>query len=227
MFKSMIKLLSRPPPIGSRCVDDRAALAFIEQEHHRARRDLRLARRELGAALAAERAESHRLRNLKARMATLEGRAIAAMRAGFAGVAEDVASDIATLGTDCLVGEQCLAVLRGEIERHHQLAQSAERRMARCERGRRVIEAEQAVRALRDRATGHAEDQRSVLADAEATLIALRRGHLQSLASPRPEMPVRTGLPAFRQAGHASPPPTAAEVLIAIRNRAVLASRSA
>jgi phage shock protein A len=227
MFKSMIKLLSRPPAIGSGCVDDRAALAFIEQEYHRARRELRLARRELGAALAAERTESHRLRNLQARMATLEGRAIAAVRAGFGGVAEDVASDIATLGTDCLVGHQCLAVLRGEIERHTHLAQSAERRMARCERGRRVIEAEQAVRALRDRATGHAEDQRSALSDAEATLVALRRSHLQSLTSPRPEMPARTGFPPLRQTGAALPPPTAAEVLIAIRNRAVMASRSA
>lgn len=227
MFKSMMKLMNGQLRVGAGCVDDRAALALIEQEQLRARRDLRLARRELASALAAERSESHRLRNMRARMETLENRAVTALRAGFGSVAEDVAADIAALTTDCFVGEQCLTVLRGERERQTHLAQAAERRIARCERSRRVIEAEQAVRALRDRATGRAEDQRSALADAEATLAALRRSELQSLISPRPEMPARSGFLSFQPAGSRAVPPTAAEVLIAIRNRAAIAARVA
>jgi phage shock protein A len=228
MFKSMFRLMHGQFPVGAGCVDDRNALALIDHQARVATRDLALARRELAAAVASERSEAHRLRNLRSRMATLDGRAVAAVRAGFADMAEEAAADIAAIATDVLVGSQCLKVLAAEIERQKQRIADAEQRLARCDRGRRIVMAETAVRALRERTTGRAEADGQLLAEAEATLACLRRSQMQGLSTrsaalrPTGTLPgVFAGLPSARRS------PSAAEVLVGIRNRAMMASRVA
>ncbi|AVO46612.1 hypothetical protein [Phreatobacter cathodiphilus] len=228
MFKSMFRLMHGQLPVGAGCLDDRNALALIDHQARVATRDLALARRELAAAVASERSEAHRLRNLRSRMATLDGRAVAAVRAGFADMAEETAADIATIATDVLVGSQCLKVLVAEIERQKQRIADAELRLTRCDRGRRIVMAEKAVRALRERTTGRAEEDGQLLAEAEATLACLRRSQMQGLSTraPAPRQPaalpgVFAGPPSQRRS------PSAAEVLVGIRNRAMMASRVA
>jgi phage shock protein A len=230
MFKSMFRLMHGQLPVGAGCVDDRNALALIAHQARVAARDLAIARRELAAAVASERSEAHRLRNLKSRMATLDGRAVAAVRAGFSDMAEEAAADLAVISTDYLVGSQCLKVLAAEIERQKQRAADAEMRLARCDRGRRIVMAEQAVRALRERTTGRAEEDGQLLAEAEATLACLRRSQMEGLTSRTPA--ARAGAPGPLPGVFAGPAsqrrsPSAAEVLVGIRNRAMMASRVA
>ncbi|MDP2801318.1 MAG: hypothetical protein Q8O26_05485 [Phreatobacter sp.] len=229
MFKSMFTLMHGQFRVGAGCVDDRNALALIDHQTRVASRDLALARRELAAAVASERSEAHRLRNLKSRMETLDGRAVAAVRAGFADMAEEAAADIAVISTDCIVGTQCLKVLVAEIERQKQRIADAELRLARCERGRRIVMAEQAVRALRERTTGRSGDEGLLLAEAEATLVCLRRSQMQGLSSrPAPGRSAATPLPGvFAGAQGQRRSPSAAEVLVGIRNRAMMGSHVA
>jgi phage shock protein A len=229
MFKSMFRVMHGQFRVGAGCVDDRNALALIDHQARVATRDLVLARRELAAAVASERSEAHRLRNLKSRMATLDGRAIAAVRAGFSDMAEEAAADIAVISTDYLVGTQCLKVLAAEIERQKQKIADAELRLARCERGRRIVMAEQAVRALRESTTGRSGDEGLLLAEAEATLACLRRSQMQGLSvRPAPGRSAAAPLPGvFAGAPGQRRSPTAAEVLVGIRNRAMMASRVA
>ena len=231
MFKSLFRLMHGQLHVGAGRVDDRSAMALIDHQARVAARDLAVARRELVAAIASEKSEAHRLRNLKARMATLDGRAVAAVRAGFADMAEEAATDIAALSTDCIVGAQCLKVLAAEIERQKQRVADAELRLARCDRGRRLVKAEQAVRALRERTTGRAEEDGLVLAEAEVTLACLRRRQLDDLTPPRRaarDGAAMPGLPAaFGSGPQGRRSPSAAEVLVGIKNRAMMANRVA
>ncbi len=231
MFKSLFRLMHGQLHVGAGRVDDRSAMALIDHQARVAARDLALARRELVAAIASEKSEAHRLRNLKARMATLDGRAVAAVRAGFADMAEEAATDIAALSTDCIVGTQCLKVLAAEIERQKQRVADAETRLARCDRGRRLVKAEQAVRALRERTTGREGVDGLALAEAEETLACLRRRQLDDLSPPRraafdigamPRLPA-----AFGSGPYGRRSPSAAEVLVGIKNRAMMANRVA
>lgn len=231
MFKSLFRLMHGQLHVGAGRVDDRSAMALIDHQARVASRDLTLARRELVAAIASEKSEAHRLRNLKARMATLDGRAIAAVRAGFADMAEEAATDIATLSADCIVGAQCLKVLAAEIERQKQKVADAELRLSRCDRGRRIIRAEQAVRALRERTAGREGVDGLALAEAEETLTCLRRRELedfsprrQALREARSQPPLTAAFPGG-PSGRRSP--SAAEVLVGIRNRAMMANRVA
>lgn len=231
MFKSLFRLMHGQLHVGAGRVDDRSAMALIDHQARVAARDLALARRELVAAIASEKSEAHRLRNLKARMATLDGRALAAVRAGFADMAEEAATDIAALSTDCIVGAQCLKVLAAEIERQKQRVADAEMRLARCDRGRRLVKAEQAVRALRERTTGRSEEDGLVLAEAEGTLACLRRRQLDDLSPPRRadgDIRAMAQLPgAFGSDPDGRRCPSAAEVLVGIKNRAMMANRVA
>lgn len=227
MFKTFFMLVHGRVPV--RCLDDRNALAVLEHQARTATRAIALARRELVAAIASDKAEARRLRELESRIAALEAHAEAALRAGRPEAAESAAGEIAALAAERIVGVQSRKVLATESQRRRDVIARAEMRLARCRRGRRLVAAEHAVRTLREGTVGRPFDGQA-LAEAEATLADLRRREIAALAAagqapgkaapgkiPSGRLPTAFAAPAGRRLG-----PTAAEILAGLRNRVAM-----
>lgn len=151
---------------------DRNALLILDQQIRETRAALERSRLALAVAMAGDKAEARRLAEVEARIAVLEERAVAALRAGREDLAAEAADAIAELETE----RDAIAEARGrfarDLVRIRSVVADAARRQAELERGRRLAAAAESVRRLGVTAT--APDQ-ATLGEAEATLARLRR----------------------------------------------------
>jgi phage shock protein A len=226
MFKSLIaRMRGRDTTVV--VLDDRHPLRVLDRQRIDAEGRLDLARRQMAVAIAAREAEASRLAATDRRIAALEYRAVQALAEGRATVARQSADMIARLSADRL---WTLAALRSCVAETGRLAQQAavaETHLGRVQRAGRVVRAEEVVRQLRagaERRRGPDMSTDGPLREAEATLARLRARQAEAIT--RDQMPDEEKAVAVDMALPVSTP-SAAEVLVALRNRVTMARNAA
>jgi phage shock protein A len=226
MFKSLIARM-RKRETAVVALDDRHPLRVLDRQRIDAEGRLDMARRQLAVATAAREAEAGRLAATDRRIAALEYRAMQALAEGRAMVARQSADMIARLSADRL---WTLAALRSCVAETGRLAEQAaiaESQVGQVQRAGRVARAEEVVRQLRasaERWRGPDISMEGPLAEAEAALARLRARQAEALArepvlAANKTEAVDVALPAST--------PSAAEVLVALRNRVTMARSAA
>ncbi len=226
MFKSLIARM-RKRETAVVALDDRHPLRVLDRQRIDAEGRLDMARRQLAVATAAREAEAGRLAATDRRIAALEYRAVQALAEGRAMVARQSADMIARLSADRLWTLAALRSCVAETGRLAQQAAAAEVHLGQVQRAGRVVRAEEVVRQLRasaERWRGPDVSGDGSLAEAEAALARLRSRQAEEIARAsmpdvkQPE-PVDVALPVST--------PSAAEVLVALRNRVTMARSAA
>jgi phage shock protein A len=173
MLKTFVTLFRGIANRSAQEAIDRHATIILDQQMRDAAAAVSASRRALAVAIAQDRSEARRAGTLRARLADLETRAVAALSGGREDLAQEGAEAIAALEADAGAAEEACRRFAAEAARLKRQVGDAERRLARLERGRRIAEAAEAVRRLRSSAGTAATA--SPLAEAEATLERLER----------------------------------------------------
>jgi phage shock protein A len=234
MFKVLIARIRGKACMGGKAwqnvaADERHPLIVLDRQRIDAEGRVDLARRHLAVTDAARQAEAGRLAAADRRIAALEHRAVQALAEGRAPVARQSAEMIARLSADRV---WTLAVVRASDAEAGRLTRNlatAEAHLARVLRAGRIVRAEEVVRQLREstaRRRGFDAMPDAPLAEAEATLARLRARQAESLPDEavrivnRPMIDRPAGMPSASA-------PSAAEILVALRNRVTMASQAA
>jgi phage shock protein A len=226
MFKSLIaRMRGRDTTVVA--LDDRHPLRVLDRQRIDAEGRLDLARRQMAVAAAAREAEAGRLAATDRRIAALEYRAVQALAEGRASMARESADMIARLSADRLWTLAALRACAAEADRLARQAAAAETHLGRVLRAGRVVRAEEIVRQLRagaERRRGPDMSTDGPLAEAEATLARLRARQAEAVArEPKPDETVAGRADAALPVST----PSAAEVLVALRNRVTMARSAA
>jgi phage shock protein A len=183
MFKTFLTIMrGRSYEAGER-VADAHALTILDQQIRDATGNLDRARRALAIAIAQDASEQSRVEGIRARVADLEARALAALNGGREDLATEAAEAIANLENDLVGATAAQASFARECAKLRAMTANAERRLVELERGRRAARAAEAVRRLRSRGEEHLGGGASALQDAEATLKRLRERQLEDEAA--------------------------------------------
>lgn len=174
MFKTMTTFLRGKQSEAREAFIDANALTLVDQYLRDAGQDLAQARRALAVARAEETMEASRIDDLTRRIADLEDRALAAMKASRDDLAEEAAGAIADLETDRAASEHALGQFRTATAKLKRRVSAAERRIAELDRSRRTARVSEAVRRLRAPVSLAPDAPSGALADAEATLKRLK-----------------------------------------------------
>jgi phage shock protein A len=180
MFKVMMTLWRGKQAEAAEALADVHALTLLDQHIRDASADLERARRALAIATAQDGTEAARIETVRARIADLETRAVAALDGGRDDLAAEAAEAIAGLEADLAGAAAARASFARETAKLRAMTADAERRLAELERGRRAARAAEAVRRLRARG---GETQGGALRDAEATLKRLRERQIEDEAA--------------------------------------------
>ena len=178
MFKVMMTLLRGKQAEAVDALADANALTLLDQHIRDASADLDRARRALAIASAQDVSEAGRIESMRAKIADLETRAVAALDGGRDDLAAEAAEAIAGLEADLASANAARASFARETGKLKGMTGDAERRLAELERGRRAARAAEAVRRLRSRGS-----ETSALRDAEATLKRLRERQIEDEAA--------------------------------------------
>jgi len=174
MFKLLTTLMRGAAAQAEEDLANRNALLILDQQIRDARAALERGRQALAIAMAQDQAEVKRLADTRARIADLEARATAALKAGRDDLGLEAAEAIATLETDAQAIAEAQATFAGEARRLKAHVAAATHRFTEVERGRRLAQAAESVRKLRKAGDLSPALPGSPLADAEATLQRLR-----------------------------------------------------
>jgi phage shock protein A len=181
MFKVMMTLLRGKQAEAVDALADANALTLLDQHIRDASADLDRARRALAIASAQDASEAGRIETVRAKIADIESRAVAALGGGRDDLAAEAAEAIAGLEADLVGANAARASFARETGKLRAMTADAERRLAELERGRRAARAAEAVRRLRSR--GSEALGASALRDAEATLKRLRERQIEDEAA--------------------------------------------
>jgi phage shock protein A len=231
MFKTLVTLMRGRAHEAAEDLADRNALTILDQQMRDAAQGLDLARRALAVAIASDEAEARRIDAAGTRIADLESRAIAALNGGREDLATEAAEAMSSLTADRLAGIEARKTFAGEIAKLKRDVAGAEHRLSQLDRGRRVARAAEAVRRMRNDATGRAGTD-GALADAEATLARLRARQQESAAAEKAlqEMTARPHdiVEVLASAGFgARTSPSADEILAGLKAKATKSSEAA
>ena len=167
MLKAMFTLIKGSAHDADEAFKDTHALKLLQQQSRDATSAVQNAKRALAIAMASGRTEQQQTQKLRAKLAELESRAIAALEKGEKALAAEAAEAIANHENDLGARENAERAYEAEITRLRQNLQTAEARLRDLERGRRLAE----TRDRTQRISGHSKlTPMSKLAEAESTL---------------------------------------------------------
>jgi phage shock protein A len=149
----------------------RNALPLLAQQIRDSAASIQTTRHAVAIAIAEIRQEEAQLDHLRATVADLEARAVAALEKGDESLAREAAEVIARLEDECAVSDQARQQVAVEIGRLRRLLRQSEARLRELKRGERLARAAESARDLGVSAGGEA----SPLKDAEETLDTLRK----------------------------------------------------
>ncbi|HXY58540.1 MAG TPA: PspA/IM30 family protein [Methylocystis sp.] len=183
MFKTIVTLMRGQAFDAEQRLKDQNALSLLDQQVRDAAGAAERLRRALAIATAQERQEARRLDGVRAEIADLEARAIAALKGAREDLAEKAALALAELEADAAASATAQQRFKAEIAKLDALLKQQTRRLAELARGRRVARAAQAARAARRGGVEPAFCCENTLADAEATLARLREQQAEAEAA--------------------------------------------
>ena len=183
MFKTVLTLFRGSVASAGEELESRTALLILDQQMRDSASTVDRAKRALALAIAQDQQEGRRLDTIKAQIADLETRAIAALDGERTDLAQDAAQAIATLEADRDAATTARALFATEIARLKRQVANAETRITEPDRGRRIARAAEAVRTLRRGGVEAARPYESTLPDAEATLKRLRERQMEAQAA--------------------------------------------
>jgi phage shock protein A len=154
---------------------DENALAIVTQQIHDAKAALTASKRALALTIVQDKADGGRHAAVRADIADLETRAVAALKAEREDLATQAADAITALETERLAIEEHRRASAKEINRLQAAIRDSVFRLANIERARRIAIASEAVQRLKSRA----KPSRSALVEAEATLQRLRERQVE------------------------------------------------
>lgn len=172
MYKQILTIVRGMTHSADEAFTDRHALPILQQQIRDSARAVASARRAVAIAIAQSEQEREQDGALKARMTDLEDRVVAALEQGKTELAREAAETIAVLEADAKASAEAQERFAVEIERLKQSVRQAEARLLEVQRGQRLASATQAAQDMQEKV---AADDLSSLADAEATLMRLRR----------------------------------------------------
>lgn len=173
MLKTLITLVRGRTFAIAEEVADQNALVILDQQMRDATGALERAKKALAIAIAQDNQEGQRLEATRARIADLEGRAIAAIEAGREDLATEAADAIATLEAERDASATARGLFAAEIAKLKGHLAQQQMRFSQLERGRRIARAAEAVRFARRGRIESAPVFEGTLAEAEATLARL------------------------------------------------------
>jgi len=183
MFKTLITLVRGKTYESGERVADAHALTILDQQIRDASGNLDRARRALAIASAQDASENRRIESVRAKIADLETRAVAALGGAREDLATEAAKAIAGLEIDLMSATAAQASFARECAKLRAMTANAERRLTELERGRRAARAAEAVRRLRSQGDEQLGGGASALQDAEETLKRLRQHQLEDEAA--------------------------------------------
>jgi phage shock protein A len=172
MFRQVITLFRGAAHNAAEDFTDRHALLLLEQQLRDSAHAVAAARKAVALAIAQNAQEVEQHEALAARASDLEARAVAAIRQGKPALAREAAEAIAQLEAELEISRKAQAVFADEIARLRANVRAAETRLRDVERGRRLATATDAAHKIR---ASMPDDNLECLAEAEATLLRLRR----------------------------------------------------
>jgi phage shock protein A len=181
MLKTFITLVRGASAAAEENLADRSALLILDQQIRDAAAATARGKKALAMAIAQDEAEGRRLEATLARIADLEERASAALKAGRDDLAGEAAEAIAFMEDDRDAITEARVGFAREASHLRTAVGNASRRLADLERGRRIAKAADAVRRLKE-APSAAMGQ-ATLAEAEATLRRLRERQTEEAAA--------------------------------------------
>lgn len=183
MLKTFFTLMRGAAASAEEAVIDRNALLILKQQIRDAAAAVERSKQALAIAIAQEQTEAKRLDATLSRIADLEERAAAALAAGSDDLACEAAEMIAIMECDRDAIRQARAAYGAEISKLRITVTHASSRLAELERGRRVAEAAEAVRRLRNSGRTPSAAGTAALAEAEETLRRLRERQAEQAAT--------------------------------------------
>jgi len=183
MFKTLVTLMRGQAFEVEQRVKDQNALALLDQQMRDAAGIVERARKALALAMAQERQETQRLDQMKAQIADLEQRAVAALQGSREDLAQQAAQRLAILETDAAASARAQQLFATEIGKLDAQMRKQAARLAELERGRRIARAAHATRATRRGGFEPAHCCENTIADAETTLARLREQQAETEAA--------------------------------------------
>lgn len=174
MFKTVLTLFRGSVAAAGEELEGRTALLILDQQMRDSATAVERAKRALALAIAQDQQEGRRLDSIKAQIADLEVRAIAALNGERNDLANEAAEAIATLEADRDAATTARTLFAAEITRLKRQVANAEKRITELDQGRRIARAAEAVRALRRGGVEAARPYEATLSEAESTLTRLR-----------------------------------------------------
>ena len=174
MFKTVLTLFRGSVAAAGEELEGRTALLILDQQMRDSATAVERAKRALALANAQDQQEGRRLNSIKAQIADLEVRAIAALNGERNDLANEAAEAIATLEADRDAATTARTLFAAEITRLKRQVANAEKRITELDQGRRIARAAEAVRALRRGGVEAARPYEATLPEAESTLTRLR-----------------------------------------------------
>ncbi len=183
MFKTLVLLMRGRAASAAEDLADSNALLILDQQMRDARSAVDRSKRALALAVAQDGMEAKRLETALARIADLEIRVKAALKAGNEGIAREGAEAIAALEADRDAAQAARAIFASEIARLRDLVTEAEQRILALDRGRRVARVAESVRGMRKTAIEEGRPHEATLSEAEATLQRLRERQAEAMVA--------------------------------------------
>jgi phage shock protein A len=174
MFKTVLTLFRGSVAAAGEELEARTALLILDQQMRDSATAVERAKRALALAIAQDQQEGRRLDSIKAQIADLEVRAVAALNGERNDLANEAAEAIATLEADRDAATTARTLFAAEITRLKRQVANAEKRITELDQGRRIARAAEAVRALRRGGVEAARPYEATLPEAESTLTRLR-----------------------------------------------------
>jgi phage shock protein A len=194
MFKTVLTLFRGSVAAAGEELEGRTALLILDQQMRDSATAVERAKRALALAIAQDQQEGRRLDSIKAQIADLEVRAIAALNGERNDLANEAAEAIATLEADRDAATTARTLFAAEITRLKRQVANAEKRITELDQGRRIARAAEAVRALRRGGVEAARPYEATLPEAESTLTRLReRQQLQAADDALADIDAATG----------------------------------
>jgi phage shock protein A len=205
VFKTLVTIIRGATASAEREFADRNALLLLDQQIRDATNSLERAKKALALAIGHDRQEAARIVAAETRIAELEARVTAALRAGDEAIAREGAEAIAGLEADRDSYRTAKALFEPEIQSLREYVAQAQQRFLTVERGRRIAKAAQSIRIMRRGGVEEEGPHRATLSEAEATLSQLRNRQAE----------IRAADEALDELEAASRPETIAEKLAA------------
>jgi phage shock protein A len=183
VFKTLFVLMRGRAASAAEEIADRNALLILDQQMREAGAAIERSKKALALAIAQDQTEAKRLEGTLARIADLEVRVKAALKAGNDGSAREGAEAIAALEADRDTAETARSLFASEIARLRLTVAQAEQRLLALDRGRRVARAADSVGAMRRTPIEDGARHDSTLSEAEATLRRLRERQAEAMAA--------------------------------------------